>query len=126
MVNLIDTLKNQKEFDLVNRFGKKFYTPDCIAIIAHSIPANHFAHDRINGLLYGMKVSKRYSKKAVIRNKVKRRIRHILHNLSKEHNVAHSAIVVIPKSNFHKKDFAMVQNNLFRIYNISLKKALMV
>ncbi len=69
-------------------------------------------------LFFGMKVSKKLSKKAPIRNKIKRRIRHLMRLIIKdsEINCSKMALIFIPYKNFHNIRFA----NLF----LELKKIL--
>ncbi|GAB4163860.1 MAG: hypothetical protein Tsb006_3220 [Rickettsiaceae bacterium] len=68
-----------------------------------------------------MKVSRRFSKKAVVRNKVKRRIRHIVTMLAKdlEINLVGKSIIIIPKKGFDKTNFA----KLFADFKRSIVKA---
>ena len=90
---LISSLKNQKEFDLVNKLGKKFHSPYFITIIAKNSTklfaklnvkgnidnlckkSSEILYNSSNTLLFGMKVGKKLGN-AVIRNKIKRRIKH--------------------------------------------------
>ena len=98
---LISSLKNQKEFDLVNKLGKKFHSPYFITIIAKNSTklfaklnvkgnidnlckkSSEILYNSSNTLLFGMKVGRKLGN-AVIRNKIKRRIRHLVRLLSKE------------------------------------------
>lgn len=80
------SLKNQKEFDAVNRTGKKYVGKFFIMIISPSASP---------GTLLGMKVGRKFGN-AVIRNKFKRRIRAIVQTYAKTNNG--KAFIVIPKS----------------------------
>jgi ribonuclease P protein component len=111
---LISSLKNQKEFDLVNRSGKKFYTPYFIAVIAKN--SNEALRDSEHEFLFGIKVGRKLGK-AVIRNMIKRRIRHLVRLLSAEQKIYQTRwqMVIIPKKNFEKIEFALLLSELTRI-----------
>lgn len=100
------SLGNQKKFDLVNLHGKKVSGPYFMAVIAQDF--NLIQTDSQNPTFLGMKVSKKTSKKACIRNKIKRRIRHLMRIMLKEPdlNLSKVAIIFIPYKNFDLVEFA--------------------
>ncbi len=171
----ITSLKNQKEFDLVNKSGKKFHCPYFIAIItkdfskisyhklidqnillsddfaarrdgakpidnarALSNDACKFISKEYNNIFYfGMKVGKKLSKSAVTRNKIKRRIRHLvrllvnnsghtdnnsgrtgsknpLSKIIQQHNWG---MIIIPRKGFEKFLFAHLLAELEKIFS---------
>lgn len=132
---LILSLKNQKEFDLVNKLGRKFHSPYFITIIAKDFTkllARSNVRDNIDGksasqtqlckkssailLLFGMKAGRKLGN-AVIRNKIKRRIRHLVRLLSKEPQFKQNswAMIVVPKKGFEQIEFATLLSELYRI-----------
>ncbi len=131
---LISSLKNQKEFDLVNKLGKKFHSPYFITIIAKNSTklfaklnvkgnidnlckkSSEILYNSSNTLLFGMKVGKKLGN-AVIRNKIKRRIRHLVRLLSKESKFKQNswAMIVIPRKGFEQIEFATLLTELYKI-----------
>jgi ribonuclease P protein component len=106
------SLKNSKEFDLVNKHGVKRYGAYFIAIFAKNFTAIDSISE--NTMFLGMKVSKKLSKKAVIRNKIKRRIRHLVRNIHKDQsvNTANTALIIIPKKGFEDVNFQKLADDL--------------
>ncbi|WP_341754585.1 MULTISPECIES: ribonuclease P protein component [unclassified Candidatus Tisiphia] len=137
---LISSLKNQKEFNLVNKLGKKFHSPYFITIIAKNSTkffaklnvkgniddkttqvqlckkSSEILHNSSNTLLFGMKVGKKLGN-AVIRNKIKRRIRHLVRLLSKESKFKQNswAMIVVPRKGFEQIEFATLLSELYKI-----------
>lgn len=136
----ISSLKDQKEFNLVNKLGKKFDSPYFIAIIATNSTkffaklnvkgniddkttqvqlckkSGEILHNSSNTLLFGMKVGKKLGN-AVIRNKIKRRIRHLVRLLSKESKFKQNswAMIVVPRKGFEQIEFATLLSELYKI-----------
>lgn len=108
---LILSLKNQKEFDIVNKVGKKQHSPYFIAIIAKNFSAIPTTDS--NTIFFGMKVGKKLGK-AVTRNKIKRRIRHLIRLISKNQQLENNAIgiIIIPKKGFEKIEFKNLMDSL--------------
>ena len=108
---LILSLKNQKEFDLVNRSGKKLYSPYFILVIAKNFSLDPSEPSSL--IFLGMKVSKKLGC-AVIRNKIKRRIRHLVRLVSKNRQLKLNklGIIIIPKKGFEKIEFATLCDEL--------------
>ena len=99
----IISLKNQKEFDAVNRVGKKFVGKFMIVVIGK----NDFSTTHL-----GLKVGRKFGN-AVIRNKFKRRIKAITYNFSKSH--AGNSFIVIPKSYASKADYLELEKDFQKI-----------
>jgi len=115
-VNIL-SLKNQKEFDSVNKYGSKIHRP-CFVLV---VSTNTLQKDLVaasNPTILGMKVSRKFSKKAVVRNKAKRRIRHLTQLLIKTPNLNtnNKAIIVIPKRGFENYDFSKLFNDFSKAF----------
>lgn len=109
MVVLIDSIKNQREFDLVNKQqNKRFYSDHFTLVIMRS-----FKKGSKNRVFLGMKVIKKIGN-AVIRNKIKRRIRHLFMITMKEYDqyINSEAFILIPKKNFDTTKFVLLLDNL--------------
>ena len=111
------SLKSQKEFDHVNERGSKIHGSCFILVVSTKI-----IHDELvasNPTMLGMKVSRKFSKKAVVRNKAKRRIRHLTQLLVKnpDINTDNKSIIVIPKQGFENYNFSKLSNDFFRAFS---------
>lgn len=121
------SLKNQKEFDLVNKLGKKFHSPYYISIIAKNFTKLHqtqlckksseILDNSSNTILFGMKVGRKLGN-AVIRNKIKRRIRHLVRLLSQVPQFKQNswAMIIIPKKGFEKIEFGTLLSELYSLF----------
>lgn len=78
------TLKRNKEFNFVYRKGKSFFTPHLSLI---------FFQNKYGGLRYGFSISKKIGK-AVVRNKVRRRLKNICRDIMKENEIGISANLI--------------------------------
>lgn len=105
-----ETLKSSKDFDLVNKKGKKIVCRNLIVIISetYAIDAN-----RSQSYAYlGMKVSKKYSTKAVERNLAKRRIRALFQACIKNtQTLTGAGITVIPRMSLQTTPFLKVHKD---------------
>ncbi len=111
----ISSLKNQKEFDLVSKAGKNLYSRNFIAVIAKNWTS--ILHDKPNILYFGMKVGKKLGN-AVVRNKIKRRIRHLAMLLSKKRTSQSSSggMIIIPRKGFEKVQFSTLLKDIENIF----------
>ena len=116
------SLRNQKKFDLVNLHGKKVSSPYFMVVIAQNFSL--IQTDSQNPTFLGMKVSKKISKKAYIRNKIKRRIRHLTRLMLKEGdlNLSKVAIIFIPYKNFDLVEFAKLSLEFKSVLQKTIKK----
>ncbi len=116
------SLRNQKKFDLVNLHGKKVSSPYFMVVIAQNFSL--IQTDSQNPTFLGMKVSKKISKKAYIRNKIKRRIRHLTRLMLEECdlNLSKVAIIFIPYKNFDLVEFAKLSFEFKSILQKTIKK----
>lgn len=123
-LNHLVSLKSSKEFNLANKYGIKKYGKYCLIIQTKNF--NEITTDNPNICFFGMKVSKKLSKKAVIRNKIKRRIRHIMRDIAKNPNIDLScqALIIIPKKDFYNIEFQKIKNDFEMLLsnNISQSK----
>ncbi len=126
------SLKTQKEFELVNRSGKKFHCPYFTAVIIKDfteIITNEKLIGSNNIFYFGMKVGKKLSKAAVIRNKIKRRIRHLIRlllNTDKQlapqnflKKIIHShnwGVIIIPRKGFEKFEFVNIFQEIEKMF----------
>lgn len=110
---MINSLKNQKEFELINKLGKKFHEQYFILVIAKNIP-KIFLKSKYN-IFLGIKVSKKLNKKAVVRNKIKRRIKHLIRLICNNTNFKKLAMIIIPRKSFDTVDFSVLNHELSKI-----------
>lgn len=117
---IVKSLKTEKEFQVVSKSGVKYYANDFIMIVSDFMPVVKL--DDNPSFYLGMKVSKKFSKKAVDRNKVKRRIRHIARDFDKSFGLSlcNKAIVVIPRKNFLNEEFAKLQQDFISLFKKSI------
>lgn len=115
---IVNSLKNQKEFDLVNHKGTKYYCDYFILVISPTPPQLLSQNPSIlnNTLYYGIKVGRKYSKKAVVRNKVKRRVRHLVRILS-ANKTDGFAMIIIPRKDFHVANFLSLQTEFEKFHS---------
>jgi ribonuclease P protein component len=116
------SLKNQKEFDFVNKHGLKKHGNSFIVIISSNLSSLPHLSDNITFL--GLKVSRKFSKKAVIRNKAKRRIKHLVHSLSQDPSIDinKKALIVIPKIGLDNIDFSSLKKDFYKTISHILPK----
>ena len=93
-------------FKLLNKVGRKKFTENFILISCNKHHLLKLNKPIDQNLLYlGIKVSKKIGS-APVRNKIKRRIRHVLRELSVEHNfVSQTACVLIPRKSCYNMAF---------------------
>jgi ribonuclease P protein component len=101
----IISLKNQKEFELVNNRGVKLTSQFFLLIICKK--SITFEPDLKKVVRIGIKVSKKFAKRAVDRNKAKRRIRHLIKKLITSIDTLpdNLSIVFIPRNRFLSAKF---------------------
>ena len=110
---LITSLKNQKEFDLVSKHGLIKHGSCFIVILSND--TSFLPKVKKNNVVYlGLKVSKKFSKKAVIRNKVRRQIKHLINLMVNNHKIdlCDKALIVIPKITIQDKKFAFFESDM--------------
>lgn len=105
------SLKNQREFDAVNKTGKKFVGKFVIAVISQKFSNDTDAFSTQRTYL-GLKVGRKFGN-AVTRNKFKRRIRAIIYNISKTYSG--NIFIIIPKLHASKTDYKNLEQDLNKI-----------
>lgn len=111
----ITSLKNQKEFELINKLGKKFHEKYFILVLAKNLPKT-FLESKYN-IFLGIKVSRKLNKKAVIRNKIKRRVKHLIRLIFSGSNLKlmKRAIIIIPRKGFDEVEFSLLNHELSKL-----------
>ena len=101
-------LKSKRDFNKLFKLGKSFYTEGLGIIILK----NSFEHPRI-----GIIISSKVSKKAVVRNKLRRRIKYIFYKyLNKFKNLD---IVIITQKSITNNDFKNLEKKILKLFNES-------
>lgn len=114
MLFLKNRLRKKKDFERVLK--NKQSQSLAVSFLGAKFLANNLPYSRI-----GFVVSKKISKKAVIRNKVKRRLREISRNIIRDFEKGFD-IVVFTKPEIAKSDFSQIKNVLEALFRkIQLK-----
>lgn len=101
-----NSLRNKKDFDQVFKAGQSFYCP----ILGIKALKNNLTFNRL-GIIIGLKVSK----KAVVRNKIKRQIRVIFNkNITELKNNYDFVIIILDK--IKEKDFKEIEDSFISTY----------
>lgn len=101
-------LRKKKDFEKVFKKGRKIYSNEFLflrALDAHSLGERRF----------GIVVGKTVSKKAVVRNKLKRRMRHIIKDTIKNGGNG-GDIIVIAATGLEKKNFEELKMILLKLF----------
>jgi ribonuclease P protein component len=115
----IISLKNQKQFDVINKIGKKLHSDYFFALVS-SVKPKFLPHDFSNfpSMFLGMKVGKKLGN-AVIRNKIKRRIRHLSRVIHAKQTNSYISIILIPKKNFENILFEKLEKDFEKILKLT-------
>lgn len=95
MLIKLTPIKGHDGFQNVYMAGKKFYTKQLTAVVIFADNANITAELSSHTINYGVTIGKRLAHKAVIRNRVKRLLRHSMRTLMKE--IDNSKLIIIDK-----------------------------
>ena len=110
------SLKTQKDFALVNSVGKIRSSRNFKLIFAATVPYTEQSRSESTStactVFLGIKASKRLGS-AVVRNKIKRRIRHLVRRLVSR--FSGYSLVFIPYKGMHSVNFATLETELYRI-----------
>ena len=99
-------LTHRKDFDNTFKGGKGLFS-DILNI--------KFINNNLENSRFGIVVSNKISKKAVIRNKIKRQIREVIHrNLTEINNGLD--IMIICKPEISKKDFQEIEQTIIQLF----------
>ncbi|MCK4781867.1 ribonuclease P protein component [Candidatus Parcubacteria bacterium] len=105
MLSKENRLRNKKDFDRIFKKGKGFKQDFLfLKLIKNNLETNRF----------GFIVSQKISKKAVIRNKIKRRLRESIKAKSGEMRVGYD-VVLLPDTDIKEKSFEEINENVNRV-----------
>ena len=111
MLPFKNRLTKKKDFEFVFRFGERYYAPSGINMYIKE------KGNRNDGSRFGFIVSKKVSKKAVNRNKLKRWLRDIVKvNLSKISNSFDVVVVLNPKLFKSDASFQKIRDDLESLF----------
>ena len=109
------SLNNNEKFKLLNRIGKKKVTENFILISCYTKDLHQDNYPMQKGYCYlGIKTSRKVGN-AVLRNKIKRRIRHCIRILGAEFNELRSvACMIIPRKSCASVNFEKLKNTILQ------------
>ncbi len=107
MLPKINRLTKKKDFEVVFKLGKSVKD----GFLLYKTMQNQLPQSR-----FGFVVSKKISSKAVIRNKIKRRLRQAVENHFKEYKTPFD-VVVIALSGIEKKEFLELEEKVAKFLN---------
>ncbi len=121
---VIYSLKNHNEFDLVSKSSIRLNSVFFTILYSSNFLSIRASRGSRDYPFVGIKVSRYFSKKAVIRNKVKRQIRHIMRNLVNKQVIytKNTAFIIIPKQQCISAKFLQMEddlNNILLSYKLS-------
>ena len=107
MLPNINRLTKKKDFEVVFKLGKSIKDGFLLCkVMQNNLPQSRF----------GFVVSKKISNKAVMRNKVKRRLRKAVENHFKEYQTPLD-VVIISLSGIEKKEFLEIEEKVAKFLN---------
>jgi len=120
-------LKGHRTFDYIHKNSVKYYGKLMTFKIARSNPNILISHKNINSLnnfKIGISISKKVSKKAVVRNKIRRILQDcLLKNLSQENNHRpYWLLVNLKSSNFYNNKTELLEEFQHLIFKSGLFK----
>ena len=115
-------LKGHRPFDYIHKNSRRYYGKYMVVKVAKPNPGILISHGQIKNLSafkIAVTVSKKVSKKAVIRNKIKRKLHiNFLENFSKGNNQIPYWVLV----NLNGSDFSNDESKLLKEFQILIKK----
>jgi ribonuclease P protein component len=109
MKTLIRSINTDAAFQLVNKFGIKRINRNFIVVICDKLKV--FKQQNDGYCFLGIRVGRKVGG-AALRNKIKRRLRHVIRNLFKEIKLDDKALIIVPKAKCAILDFEVLQNDL--------------
>ena len=101
------TIKKRSEFIRSNRFSKKIYTPNFIIQKLESNKTDNISH-------FGFTITKKTGS-AIVRNKIKRRLRNILNEAVKKISINFNySFLVIAKSSMLNNEYKLIKETLLQ------------
>lgn len=115
---MIKAINDNKIFQRINRLGYKLFNPNFLVIICDK--ATIFKHQlelqKDNICYYGIRISKKVGK-AVVRNKIRRRLKSIIYQLDKANDLRSQTFMIVPRF----KCFSCEFQELFRAVEKSFR-----
>jgi len=113
---VIKTLNDNRQFSKLNHFGSKVFNPNFILVVCDKslvVEDNIYPGEK-HYCYYGIRISKKVGN-AVVRNKIRRRIKSIIYNLYKSTFLEGKALLCVPKTrcaiiNFDTLSFQIKQS----------------
>ncbi len=105
----MESLKTNSEFKRVYKNGKSYATRN---LVIYWLPT------KLDKNRYGFSVSKRVGK-AVVRNKIKRRLKEIIREFEKQYNFKTYDIIFIARNPIVDLDFSQLKRDVRRLYGKS-------
>ena len=120
-------LKGHRTFDYIHKNSVKYYGKLMTFKIAKSNPKILISHNNINSLnnfKFAITISKKVSKKAVVRNKIRRVLHNcLLKNFSQENNhKPYWLLVNLKASNFYNDKINLLEEFQYLIFKSGLFK----
>ncbi|AVP87476.1 Putative ribonuclease P [Candidatus Phycorickettsia trachydisci] len=115
---MIKAINDNKVFQRINRLGYKVFNPNFLIIICDKATVFKY-HPELQAddlCYYGIRISKKVGK-AVVRNKIRRRLKSIIHQLDKTEELKSKAFMIVPRS----KCFSCEFQALFKAVEKSFK-----
>ncbi len=103
----MESLKKNKEFNKVYNNGKSYATRNLVLYLL-SAPRN-------DNNRYGLSVSKRIGN-AVVRNKLKRRLREIIREFEKKYNFKSYDIIIIARNPVVDLNYRQIKRDIKKLY----------
>lgn len=96
---MIKAINDNRVFQRLNRLGYKFFNPNFLVVMCNKdiLFKDQIEVQQDNFCYYGIRISKKVGK-AVVRNKIRRRFRSILHQLDKVESIRSKAFMIVPKT----------------------------
>ncbi len=121
MPRLIKAINTDSLFPNINKRGRKFYGANLILVACKKSKIMDIDKANDDFCHYAIKASRRIGK-AVVRNKIKRRLRHSIANIAKDDSLIRQfAILIIPKTNCAQMNFQTLQDEIYALFSNSCK-----
>ncbi len=113
------SLKNSTEFQIVLDQGYKIFGKYFILICAKNLDYFHYKYCS-DFVCLGTKISKKFSKSAVIRNKLKRRIKFLFRSvlIGNTFDLRGMCFIVIPKICIKNVDYSRIRDSFEKVFYV--------
>lgn len=109
---MLDTVKKRSTFLELRNNGEAFFSKSLI------LQKKNFENNQVDSPKFGFTVSRKVGC-AVVRNKIKRRLKHIMRDIMKENVVDSSIYVFIARKYCSSTSFENLNNEAIRLFNKS-------